>query len=142
MSTVSSEEFANIGKRTRTPKQYKDFIVYGHNNQSLLASNEDTQKKINDDCVENVRTSDQVMDLDMDVPKTAQEALNSPEGDLWAQAMLDELNSFNTCNAWTLEKPEPDTKIVGNKWVFKKKIKSRWYSAPQGKACGQGLHLE
>ncbi|KAJ1521765.1 hypothetical protein ONE63_003400 [Megalurothrips usitatus] len=55
------------------------------------------------------------------VPMTAREAMESRESIFWVKAMEDESQSFNDCKAWTLVAPQTTTKLVRNKWVFKKK---------------------
>jgi len=126
-SSASSEEvITNLEKRTRIPKQFKDFVTFG-NNQSLLASvkNKSNDLVPNDYSHAINKNSDLVpndMDLDANVPKTAREALEGPESRFWMEAMFDEINSFESCKAWTLEKPRVDSKIVGNRWVFKRKV--------------------
>ncbi|KAJ1530171.1 hypothetical protein ONE63_005102 [Megalurothrips usitatus] len=56
------------------------------------------------------------------VPVTVQEAVDSPEASFWLKAMEDELNSFESNRVWSLEAPANGAQVVGNKWVFKKKV--------------------
>ena len=118
ISTLSSEQdFGNLGKRIRIPKQFPDFVTYGKGRPILLASKTDsTQLHTNQNIfVPNTNPN-------IHVPNTVREALCGPESKFWTDAMLEELSSFDHCKAWTLEPPKPGTKIVGNKWVFKRKL--------------------
>lgn len=52
-------------------------------------------------------------------PATLEEALASPQADLWRQAMDDEYASLEANGTWTLETPPPGVKPIPTKWVFK-----------------------
>jgi len=89
------------GKRKRVPKQYTDFVVY-------------TAKKLKNE-------PDTEIPIDHKSPTTFKEAMKSPEADFWLKAMEDELDSFEENKVWEMTSPPPDGKIVGNKWVYKRK---------------------
>ena len=50
------------------------------------------------------------------------EALSSCESSEWIKAMKLEINSMHDKNVWTLVKPDPNVKVIGTKWIFKKKL--------------------
>jgi hypothetical protein len=52
-------------------------------------------------------------------PATLEEALSSPDADLWRRAMDEEMASLLANNTWTLEKTPPGIKPIPVKWVFK-----------------------
>jgi hypothetical protein len=52
-------------------------------------------------------------------PTTYEEALTSPEHDLWITAIQAELESLARHKTWQLIPRPPNRKIVGIKWVFK-----------------------
>lgn len=54
-------------------------------------------------------------------PTTLEEALASEQGELWQQAMDEEMSSLLANNTWTLEKPPASVKPIPVKWVFKVK---------------------
>lgn len=62
-----------------------------------------------------------VMNKDIDVPETVQEALECSENEHWKAAMTDEYNSFITNNCWTLMDLPDGKKAVKCKWIFSKK---------------------
>lgn len=57
-----------------------------------------------------------------DEPRSYREALSSDEKKLWSQAMHDEMVSLDTCDTWDLESFPKGRKVIGCKWIFKKKI--------------------
>jgi hypothetical protein len=54
-------------------------------------------------------------------PKTVKEAVDSEDGKLWKEAMVDEMASLHKNEAWDLVELPARRKPIGNKWVFKKK---------------------
>jgi hypothetical protein len=54
-------------------------------------------------------------------PKTVQEALNRTDREMWKVAMTDEIEAFKRNEAWSLEIPPKDKKIITCKWVFQLK---------------------
>lgn len=58
---------------------------------------------------------------EIDVPETVQEALNSCESKHWRAAMQDEYDSFITNQCWTLVDLPKGKKPVKCKWIFTKK---------------------
>jgi transposase InsO family protein len=55
-------------------------------------------------------------------PKTLKEALESPQSELWKEAMKEELDSIDENETWTLTNLPPGRKAIGSKWVFKIKL--------------------
>ena len=43
------------------------------------------------------------------------------DGTLWKEAMVDEMASLNKNDSWDLVELSPRRKLIGSKWVFKKK---------------------
>jgi hypothetical protein len=48
--------------------------------------------------------------------------LNSTEGRLWKEAMVEEMESLHKNETWDLVKLPNGRKPIGSKWVFKKKL--------------------
>ncbi|KAJ9556430.1 hypothetical protein OSB04_011044 [Centaurea solstitialis] len=65
-----------------------------------------------------VRRSDRV---DLDEPTSYQEAMAGPKAAKWKEAMESEMQSMYDNQVWDLLDHIPIQKIVGHKWVFKKK---------------------
>ena len=57
-----------------------------------------------------------------DDPRTVTEAVDSEDGKLWKEAMVDEMASLNKNEAWDLVEFLAGRKPIGRKWVFKKKM--------------------
>eukprot|EP00253_Pinus_taeda_P008711 PITA_08711 len=57
-----------------------------------------------------------------DDPKTIREATNSDDGKLWKEAMVDEMTCLDKNEAWDLVELSAGRKLIGRKWVFKKKM--------------------
>lgn len=49
------------------------------------------------------------------------EAVDSEDGKLWKEAMVDEMTSLHKTEAWDLVELSVGRKPIGSKWVFKKK---------------------
>ena len=62
-----------------------------------------------------------VLLVENDEPTTYEESLNSSESDQWLTAMKSEMDSMNTNQVWTLVDPPEGIKLIGCKWIFKKK---------------------
>ena len=56
-----------------------------------------------------------------DDPRTVKEAVDSKDGKLWKEAMVDEMASLHKNEAWDLLEFPAGRKPTGSKWVFKKK---------------------
>ena len=56
-----------------------------------------------------------------DDPRTAKEAVDSEDGKLWKEAMVDEMASLHKNKAWDLVELPAGRKPIGSEWVFKKK---------------------
>jgi hypothetical protein len=57
-----------------------------------------------------------------DDPRTVREAVDSEDGKLWKEAMVDEMASLHKNEAWDLVELPAGRKPIGSKWVFKKKM--------------------
>jgi hypothetical protein len=57
-----------------------------------------------------------------DEPKLVREAVDSTEGKLWKEAMVEEMESLHKNETWDLVKLPNGRKPIGSKWVFKKKL--------------------
>eukprot|EP00253_Pinus_taeda_P013710 PITA_13710 len=53
--------------------------------------------------------------------RTVKEAVDSEDGKLWKEAMVDEMSSLHENEAWDLVELPTRRKPTGSKWVFKKK---------------------
>eukprot|EP00253_Pinus_taeda_P018968 PITA_18968 len=56
-----------------------------------------------------------------DDPRTVKEVVDSEDGKLWKEAMVDEMTSLQKNEAWDLVELPDGRKPIGSKWVFKKK---------------------
>ena len=50
------------------------------------------------------------------------EARSAPDKVKWEKAMEREMKSLHSNEFWELVEPPPDWKVVGNKWIFKRKV--------------------
>ena len=57
-----------------------------------------------------------------DYPRTVREAVDSKDGKLWKEAMVDEMESLHENEAWDLVELLAGRKPIRRKWVFKKKM--------------------
>jgi hypothetical protein len=57
-----------------------------------------------------------------DDPRTVREAVDSEDGKLWENAMVEEMASSNKNEAWDLVNLSTERNPIGRKWVFKKKM--------------------
>ncbi|KAL6334097.1 hypothetical protein AAG906_004528 [Vitis piasezkii] len=67
--------------------------------------------------------------VDME-PKTYQETINSNEADQWVKAIQEEMDSLRKNETWELVTKPKDRKVVGSKWVFKRKQGTLGNEAP------------
>jgi hypothetical protein len=58
-------------------------------------------------------------------PRTVREAMDSEDGNLWKKAMDEEMESLDKNEAWYLLELSTRINLIGNKWVFKKKVNSK-----------------
>ncbi|KAD2393217.1 hypothetical protein E3N88_40194 [Mikania micrantha] len=59
--------------------------------------------------------------VDSDEPTTYRDAMSKPDFDKWQEAMNIEMQSMYDNQVWELVTPPLKSKVVGSKWVFKKK---------------------
>ena len=57
-------------------------------------------------------------------PKTYKEAVTSPDGPMWKEAIKNEVDSIMQNHTWELVDLPTGCKPLGSKWVFKKKLKT------------------
>ena len=50
------------------------------------------------------------------------EAKSSPDKVKWAEAMEREMESLRSNKVWELVEPPPNRRVIGSKWVFKRKV--------------------
>ncbi|PKI52678.1 hypothetical protein CRG98_026938, partial [Punica granatum] len=68
-----------------------------------------------------VTQNNDVLLIDDDEPTTYAEAVIGPDSEKWLVAMRSEMESMYTNQVWTLVDPPEGAKLIGYKWVFKKK---------------------
>ena len=56
-----------------------------------------------------------------DDQRTVKEAVDSKDGKIWKEAMVDEMASLHKNEDWDLMELPAGRKPIGSKWVFKKK---------------------
>ncbi|XP_074352399.1 uncharacterized protein LOC141691567 [Apium graveolens] len=56
-------------------------------------------------------------------PKTFNEVMTSRDVAFWKEDIQDEMNSFINNNTWELSDLPPGCKALGNRWIFKRKMK-------------------
>jgi len=57
-----------------------------------------------------------------DDPRTVREAVNSEDSKLWENAMVEEMDALDKNEAWDIVELPAGRKVVGSKWLFKKKF--------------------
>eukprot|EP00253_Pinus_taeda_P015913 PITA_15913 len=60
-----------------------------------------------------------------DVPRTVKEVIDSEDGKLWKEDVVDEIASLHKNEAWDLVELLTGRKPIGSKWVFKKKTNAK-----------------
>ena len=68
-----------------------------------------------------INEQNDILLIENDEPTTYEEYLNSLESDKWLIAMKSEMDSMYENQVWTLVYPPKGIKLIGCKWVFKKK---------------------
>ncbi|KAJ7829608.1 hypothetical protein B0H13DRAFT_2679786 [Mycena leptocephala] len=64
---------------------------------------------------------DELPYIELPEPRTAQEALNSPQSNAWAEAMEEEINQLEKANAWDIVKPPLNANVLRSRYVFRTK---------------------
>ena len=54
-------------------------------------------------------------------PITYMDAMQRSDSNLWLEAMKSEMESMEVNNVWTLVEPPEGVKLIGCKWIFKRK---------------------
>nr|CAN69096.1 hypothetical protein VITISV_025437 [Vitis vinifera] len=62
--------------------------------------------------------AEEIVDME---PKTNQEAINSDEANQWVKVIQEKMDSLRKNETWELVTKPKDRKLVGSKWVFKRK---------------------
>ena len=57
-------------------------------------------------------------------PQTYKEAMTSPEAPFWKEAINSEVESILKNHTWELVDIPPENKLIGYKWIFKRKLKA------------------
>ena len=55
-------------------------------------------------------------------PQTFQEAMSTPEAQIWKEGINSEIKSILSNHTWELTNLPPSSKPIGCKWIFKRKI--------------------
>ena len=55
-------------------------------------------------------------------PSSVAEARSAPDNVKWEKAMGREMKLLRSNEVWELVEPPPDRKVVGKKWIFKRKV--------------------
>ncbi|GKB78987.1 retrotransposon protein, putative, ty1-copia subclass, partial [Tanacetum coccineum] len=85
----------------------------------------DEEPIVNTDTQQEVVTPDKISDStlsELDEPVDYKEAMANPEAAKWKEAMKSEIQSMYDNLVWNLVDTTPGLKMVGCKWIFKKKI--------------------
>ena len=88
-----------------------------------------------------------VISTEQQDPSSVAEAMSSPHKSKWQKAMEREMESLHSNEVWDLVKPPPNQKIVGSKWIFKRKVDVdgtvEWYKARLvAQGCTQKFGLD
>lgn len=80
-------------------------------------------------------------------PSSVAEALSSHVKSKWEEAMDREMESLHSNEVWELVEPPPDRKIVGSKWIFRKKMDAngtvnRYKARLVAQGCSQRFGLD
>ena len=112
--TKQTAQATTLRRSTRTPKPVKrdDYCIYFAPNCTL------------------------------DDPETVEEALDSPDKNMWISAMKEEYESLVRNDTWTVVRLPPGQRILDTKWVFKRKQDStgntqRYRARLVAKGCAQ-----
>ena len=110
-----------LGKRRR-PKKIESCT---NTDAASAAQEQKRNRAVNVFQMENLDTKYREDDVSRETqsdPKTEEEALVSPQADLWKEAMLTAFLSLQAKETW-IEVPRRDgMKIVKTKWVFRRKL--------------------
>ena len=87
-----------------------------------------------------------VASIDQD-PCSVSEARSAPDKDEWERAMNMEMDSLHANEVWELVEPPADRKVVGSKWIFKRKVDAdgtveRYKSRLVAQGCTQRFGLD
>ena len=62
------------------------------------------------------------MSITNDDPINVKEVVVSEDNDLWKKAMVEEMDALDKNEAWNLVQLPAGRKVIGRKWLFKKKL--------------------
>ena len=76
-------------------------------------------------------------------PTTFQEAINSQEKSIWVGAMVEKIESLHKNHTWDLVELIERKRVIGCKWVFKKKevVSEKRGRKDQGSPSSKGLFI-
>ena len=60
--------------------------------------------------------------VDQDEPMSYRDAMNDPDSEKWLEAMKSKMDAMYANQVWTLVDQPESVRLIGCKWVFKKKI--------------------
>ena len=63
-----------------------------------------------------------MVSCDQEDPTSVTEAKAAPDKCQWEKAMEAEMKSLQSNNVWELVYPPPNWKVIGSKWIFKRKV--------------------
>ena len=80
-------------------------------------------------------------------PSSVAEAKSAPDAPEWEKAMENEMKSLHSNDVWELVELPPDRRIVGSKWIFKRKIDAdgaveRYKARVVAQGCTQRFGLD
>ena len=113
---VSSEIFAESSTPVDTSEQ-------PHVEEVLEKDDNEAPKRSKRQRIEKSFGNDFIVYLVDNTPTTIAEAFASPDADDWKEAVHNEMDSILSNGTWELSERPYGCKLVGCKWVFKKKLK-------------------
>lgn len=111
-SDVRTNQTSSRKRCPVTPKHFEGFVLYGFGGAKGKEAHEDSPRRT-------AWLASKAMSV---VPQTYDEAMNSSESKQWEVAIREELESFKSNKVWELEPLPEGAPVVGNKWVFKRKV--------------------
>lgn len=102
-----------------SPYRSNAALLPGANDQEIVPYEDSTALvPSNDRPCKRYRTEYEQANAALEAPATYDEALHSPEGEYWKQAIEDELSALKNKKVWTCGDRIPMKEVIGTKWVF------------------------